>query len=143
KYGTVAVVAGVTKPLPFGGQIGDAIFNKNGGTAGELYLTNVTLSRLEIFQVANTSFVAAGIPTAGPQPVGIALWPVDTAGNYDDTVVVANSGGTELSVIDVRTAVRRPVWRPDLPNFLIEKYKVVIGPCGATQHITALAVSYR
>src|SRR5467141_979498 len=73
KADTVTVVAGVTKPLPFGGQIGDAIFNKNGnGGTGELYLTNTSLSRLEIFQVANTSFVAAGIPTAGPQPVGIA-----------------------------------------------------------------------
>src|SRR5438128_80814 len=80
KFDTATVVAGVTKPLPFGGQIGDAIFNKNGGTAGELYLTNVTLSRLEIFQVANTSFVAAGIPTAGPQPVGIALRAVDNEG---------------------------------------------------------------
>src|SRR6266849_4973340 len=100
KADTATVVAGVTKSLPFGGQIGDAIFNKNGnGGTGELYLTNVSLSRLEIFQVANTSFVAAGIATAGPQPVGIALWPVDTAGNYDDTVVVANSGGTELSEI--------------------------------------------
>ena len=45
KADTVTVVAGVTKPLPFGGQIGDAIFNKNVGS-GELYLTNVSLSRL-------------------------------------------------------------------------------------------------
>src|SRR3989454_10787287 len=71
------------------------------------------------------------------------MWPVDTAGNYDDTVVVANSGGTELSVIDVRTAVRRLVWRQDLPNFLIEKYKVVIGPGGATKQITVFDVSDR
>ncbi len=143
KADTVTVVAGVTKPLPtrpLQSQIGDAIFNKN---TGELYLTNVSNSVLEIFQVANTSFVAGGIPTAGPQPVGIALWPVDTAGNYDDTVVVANSGGTELSVIDVRPAVRRLVWRQDLPNYLIEKYKVVIGPGGATKQITLFDVSDR
>jgi len=144
KADTATVVAGVTKPLPGGSQIGDAIFNKNGnGGTGELYLTNTPLSRVEIFQVANTSFVAGGIPTAGPQPIGIAMWPVDTAGNYDDTVVVANSGGTELSVIDVRTAVRRLVWRQDLPNFLIEKYKVVIGPGGATKQITVFDVSDR
>src|SRR5712692_1613699 len=144
KADTATVVAGVTKALPLGGQVGDAIFNKNGnGGTGEVYLTNVSLSRLEIFQVANTSFVAGGIPTAGPQPVGIALWSVDTAGNYDDTVVVANSGGTELSVIDVRPAVRRLAWRQDLPNFLIEKYKVVIGPGGATKQITVFDVSDR
>jgi hypothetical protein len=122
KADTVTVVAGVTRPLPAGGRIADAIFNKN---TNELYLTNTPLSRLEIFQVANSSFVAGGIPTAGPQPVGIALWPVDIAGNYDDTVVVANSGGTELSIIDVRPGTRRLVWRQDLPNFLVQKYKVV------------------
>ncbi|OLC07190.1 MAG: hypothetical protein AUH42_04115 [Gemmatimonadetes bacterium 13_1_40CM_70_11] len=147
KVDTATVVAGVTKPLPFGGQIGDAIFNKNGnGGTGELYLTNVSLSRVEIFEVANTSFVAAGIPTAGPQPVGIAMWPVDTLGNYDDTVVVANSGGTELSIIDVRSSgvgSRRLAWRQDLPNYLIEKYKVAIGPGGATKQITVYDVSDR
>ena len=119
---TVTVVAGVTRPLPNGGSIADAIFNAN---RNELYLTNPTLSRVEIFQVANTSFVANGIPTAGPQPWGIALWPRDTLGAYGDSIVVANSGGTELSIIDVTPAVRRLAWRQDLPNFVVQKYKVI------------------
>src|SRR5207249_3040790 len=72
---TVTIVAGATIALPFGGKIVDAIYNAN---RRELYLTNPTLSRVEIFQAANSSFVAAGIPTAGPQPWGIALWPRDT-----------------------------------------------------------------
>jgi hypothetical protein len=122
---TVIVVAGITKPLPFGGRIADAIFNANDST---LYLTNPDLSRVEIFQVANTSFVAAGIPTAGPQPWGIALWPRDTLGNYGDSIVVANSGGTELSIIDVRPGVRRLAWRQDLPDFLIETYRILTAP---------------
>jgi hypothetical protein len=144
KADTVTVVNGVTKPFPLGGRIGDAIFNKNGnGGTGELYLTNTTLSRVEIFQVANSSFVAGGIATAGPQPVGIALWPVDTLGNYDDTVVVANSGGTELSVLDVRPGFRRLVWRQDLPNYIIQQYKVVITGGGLTQQITNFDVSDR
>ena len=54
---TVIVVAGVTRPLPFGGKIADAIFN---GNDSSLYLTNPALGRVEIFQVANTTFVAAG-----------------------------------------------------------------------------------
>ena len=118
------VVAGVSRGLPQGGKIADAIFNKNanGGT-GELYLTNTPLSRVEIFQVANSTFVAAGIPTAGPQPWGIALWPRDTLGNYGDSIVVADAGGTELSIIDV--AARRLRWRQDLPNYQIQSYKVV------------------
>jgi hypothetical protein len=122
---TVTVVAGITRPLPLGGSIADAIFN---GNDSSLYLTNPTLSRVEIFQVANTSFVAAGIPTGGPVPWGIALWPRDTLGNYGDTLVVANSGGVELSIIDVRPGVRRLVWRQDLPDYLIETYKVLLSP---------------
>jgi len=128
---TVIVVAGITVPLPAGGSIADAIFNANDST---LYLTNPSLSRVEVFQVANPGlggqpgFVAAGIPTAGPQPWGIALWPRDTLGNYGDSIVVANSGGTELSIIDVRPGVRRLVWRQDLPDFLIETYRILTNP---------------
>jgi len=122
---TIIVVAGITRPLPFGGRIADAIFN---GNDSSLYLTNPSLSRVEIFQVANTSFVNVGIPTGGPVPWGIALWPRDTLGNYGDTIVVANSGGVELSIIDVRTGVRRLVWRQDLPDYLVETYKVLVSP---------------
>ena len=125
---TVIVVAGITVPLPVGGSIADAIFNGNDST---LYLTNPSLSRVEVFQVANTAFVAAGIPTAGPQPWGVALWPRDTLGNYGDSIVVANSGGTELSIIDVRPGVRRLVWRQDLPDFLIETYRILTNPLRA------------
>ncbi|HEY7115475.1 MAG TPA: hypothetical protein VH475_02750 [Tepidisphaeraceae bacterium] len=122
---TVIVVSGLTRPLPFGGRIADAIFN---GNDSSLYLTNPVLGRIEIFQVANTAFVAAGIPTAGPQPWGIALWPRDTLGNYGDSVVVANSGGTELSIIDVRAGIRRLAWRQDLPDYLIETYRILTAP---------------
>jgi hypothetical protein len=135
---TIVVVAGITRPLPFGGRIADAIFNGNDST---LYLTNPTLGRVEIFQVANTSFVAAGIPTAGPQPWGIALWPRDTLGNYGDSIVVANSGGVELSIIDVRAGIRRLAWRQDLPDYLIETYKVLTAPL--REEITVYDVSDR
>jgi hypothetical protein len=135
---TVIVVAGVTRPLPVGGRVADAIFN---GNDSSLYLTNPDLGRVEIFQVANTAFVAAGIPTAGPQPWGIALWPRDTLGNYADTIVVANSGGTELSIIDVRAGVRRLAWRQDLPDYLIETYRVLTAPI--REEITVYDVSDR
>jgi hypothetical protein len=117
---TVIVVSGVTIALPAGGRIADAIFNAN---LNELYLTNPVKNRVEIFQVANSTFVATGITTPVPGPWGIALWPRDTLGNYGDSIVVANSGGTSLSIIDVRPAVRRLMWRHALPNFLIEIYR--------------------
>jgi hypothetical protein len=83
---------------------------------------------VEVFQVANTSFVANGIQTAGPQPWGVALWPHDTLGNYGDSIIVADAGGTELSILDV--AARRLKWRQDLPNYQVQLYKVVNLPQG-------------
>ncbi len=141
---TVIIVAGVTRALPAGGTIVDAIFDAHANAnTGELYLTNPTLSRVEIFQVANSSFVSAGIPTAGPQPWGIALWPRDTLGNYADTIVVANAGGTELSIVDVTTGVRRLLWRQDLPDFLIETYKVTTSGAGFKTQIVVYNISDR
>src|SRR5213083_384805 len=136
---TVTIVAGATIALPFGGKIVDAIYNVN---RRELYLTNPTLSRVEIFQAANSTFVAAGIPTAGPQPWGVALWPRDTLGAYGDTIVVANSGGTQLAIIDVSPGARVLRWRQDLPDYLIQTYKVQCAP-GCKTIITDYDVSDR
>ena len=119
---TVVVVAGTTHSLPFGGHIADAIYNSN---RRELYLTNDALGRVEVYNLATNTFDPTGIITAGPVPWGIALWPVDTLGTYDpNRVVVADAGGTELSILDAST--RRLLWRQALPNFLIEKYSIQI-----------------
>src|SRR5439155_1148118 len=77
---TVIVVAGTTHSLPFGGHIADAIYNSN---RRELYLTNDVLGRVEVYNLATSTFDPNGIITAGPVPWGIALWPVDTLGTYD------------------------------------------------------------
>lgn len=137
---TVIVVNGITIPLPNGGRIADAIFNAN---LNELYLTNPVRQRVEIFQVATTSFVPGGIPAAASQPWGIALWPRDTLGNYGDSIVVADAGGTQLAIIDVRPGVRRLQWRQDLPNFLIETYHILQIAGGFREEITAYDVSDR
>src|SRR5207247_9951592 len=92
---TIVVVAGITRPLPFGGRIADAIFN---GNDSSLYLTNPTLGRVEIFQVANNAFVAAGIPKAGPQPRGIALWTLYTMITYVTTHVFSSAYIVYISV---------------------------------------------
>ncbi len=112
---TIAVVYGITNPLPAGGRIVDAIFSEN---LNEVYLTNVELSRVEVLRLADTSYVTGGIPV-GSQPWGIALWPRDANGAAGDTVVVANSGGTDLSVVDL--PLRREVRRHALPNFLVDQ----------------------
>ena len=118
---TVVVVAGITHVLPLGGHIADAIYNSN---RRELYLTNDALGRVEVYSLASNTFDPNGIITAGPVPWGVALWPVDTLGTYDpNRVVVADAGGTELSILDAST--RRLLWRQALPNFLIEKYSIL------------------
>lgn len=138
---TVLIVAGTTRPFPLNGSsIGDAIFNAN---RNELYLTNPALSRVEILEVTGDTFVRAGIPTAGPVPWGIALWPHDTLGHYGDTIVVANSGGTELSILDVTPTVRQLRWRHDLPAFLVETYHVLVEAGGYKVNIVIYDLSSR
>ncbi|MEX1050753.1 MAG: hypothetical protein WEC54_04315 [Gemmatimonadales bacterium] len=119
---TVLVVFGITKRLPVGGRVADGIYNTN---RDELYLTNVQLNRVEIFQISDTSFVPGGIPV-GSQPWGIALWPRDTLGNNADSVMVGNSGGTDISVVDV--AARRERRRHALPNFIVQSVQTEIDP---------------
>ena len=136
---TVIVVNGITVALAGASSIQDAIYNAN---RRELYLTNPAFNRVDVFQVANTTFVAGGIPTAGGQPWGIALWPRDTLGNYKDTLIVADAGGTYLGIINVGAGgPRQIIWRQDLPNFLIQTYKVEIQAGGSVEHITDHDVS--
>ncbi|HVH66941.1 MAG TPA: hypothetical protein VM716_03660 [Gemmatimonadales bacterium] len=136
---TVVVVAGITRPLPFGGHIADAIYNTN---RRELYLTNDQLGRVEVYSLATNSFDPTGIVNAGPTPWGIALWPRDTLGNYaNDTIVVADAGGTELSILS--TGTRTLLWRQPLPNFLIEKFSLVVSNTGLHAVVTVHDVSDR
>jgi hypothetical protein len=136
---TVIVVAGITRPLPFGGHIADAIYNTN---RRELYLTNDQLGRVEVYSLASNSFDPTGIVNAGPTPWGVALWPRDTLGNYsNDTIVVADAGGTELSVLSATS--RLLLWRQPLPNFLIEKFSLVVSNTGLHGVITVHDVSDR
>jgi hypothetical protein len=116
---TVLVVAGVTTALPQGGDIADAIYNRN---LNEVWLTNRTLNQLEVFQVTDTTF-ATPVPV-GARPWGLALWPRNTAGDHDDTVVVANSGGTNFSIVNMQS--RAEERRHHLPNFLVQSVQTEI-----------------
>ncbi len=133
KRDTITIVNGITKALPAGGRVADAIYNSN---LNEIYMTNVELDRLEIFQVTDTSF-ATGIPI-GSRPWGIALWPRDINGNNADSVLVANSGGTNISVVDV--LARREIRRHRLPNFLVQTVQTEVDP--ATQLVKIKITEY-
>jgi hypothetical protein len=114
---TVTVVAGVTRNLPFGGQVADALYHAG---KDRLYLTNITRNRVEVFNLADSSFKPAVI--VGSRPWGITAWPRDRAGTKGDTLLVANSGGTQISYIDLNAGLSgsgAEVFRYMLPNIVV------------------------
>ena len=126
---TLTLVAGLTVALPQGGRFGDAIVDPNNQT---MYLSNTLLDQLEVFHLASNSF---GAPIrVGSQPVGLALWPRDTLGNNRDTVIVANSGGTNLSIVDV--AAGRELRRHVLPDYIVQTVKTQPTAAGGIQILT-------
>ncbi|MCH7715179.1 MAG: hypothetical protein IH876_03525, partial [Gemmatimonadetes bacterium] len=125
KADTVTLVAGHTVPLPQGGTVADAIYNRNNN---KVYLTNPDLDQVEVFNIATTKFETS--IAVGSRPWGIGLWPVNTDSVHGDTIVVANSGGTNLSIVDV-SGTPVEVRRHALPNF--EIHSVLTDPfTGAT-----------
>jgi hypothetical protein len=114
---TVQVVAGVTRSLPFGGQVADALYHAG---KDRLYLTNITRNQVEVFNLADSSFKAPVI--VGSRPWGITAWPRDRAGTKGDTLLVANSGGTQISYVDLNQGLSGSgleVFRYMLPNIIV------------------------
>ncbi|MEP6834871.1 MAG: hypothetical protein ABJB74_15895 [Gemmatimonas sp.] len=111
---TVSIVAGYTNPLPDGGQVADALyFPRN----DRLYLTNIERNQLEVYNLADSAFKSAII--VGSRPWGIAGWPRNRDGVMGDTLLVANSGGTNVSYVDLnRGTTGREVYRYPLPNII-------------------------
>ncbi len=93
---TITVVAGVTRSLPLGGQVADALYHPG---KDRLYLTNIAKNQVEVFNLADSSFKAPII--VGSRPWGITAWPKDRNGTKGDTLLVANSGGTQISYVDL------------------------------------------
>ena len=112
---TVTVVAGVTRQLPAGSVVADAMYHPG---KDRLYITNITQNRVEVFDLATLSF-QSGI-NVGSRPWGIAGWPLDNTGAMRDTVLVANSGGTSISYVglDVAGVSGAEVKRYQLPNII-------------------------
>jgi hypothetical protein len=114
---TVTVVAGVTRTLPLGGEVADALYHAG---KDRLYLTNITKNRVEVFNLADSSFKAPVI--VGSRPWGITAWPRDRNGTKGDTLLVANSGGTQISYIDLDAGASGSgleVFRYMLPNIIV------------------------
>jgi hypothetical protein len=92
---TRSIVAGKTVLLPFGGTIMDAVVDT---VRRNLLLSNITRDRIEVFRLQEERFVTA-IPV-GSEPWGMTLnncAPLNPGAGCGDTLVVGNSGGTNLS----------------------------------------------
>jgi hypothetical protein len=115
---TLVVVAGVTRQVPNGGTIADAIYHPR---YDKLYLTNIDRNELEVFNLGDSTFKA---PIAvGSRPWGIAAWPRNpSTGDFGDTLLVANSGGTSIGYVNLLdrsipfSSEGREVYRYPLPH---------------------------
>ncbi len=111
---TAQVVAGYTRPLPEGGKIADAIyFPRN----NRLYLSNIERNQLEVYNLADSTFRQA--INVGSRPWGISAWPRNRDGAMGDTLLVANSGGTTISYVNLLGGnTGQEVYRYPLPNII-------------------------
>ncbi|MEO8193829.1 MAG: hypothetical protein ABI681_08250 [Gemmatimonadales bacterium] len=112
---TLTVVAGSTKALPSGGVVADAIYHPR---TDRLYFTNIERNQLEVFSLTDSSFKSPVL--VGSRPWGIAAWPRDHNGTMGDTLLVANSGGTDISYVNLNASGSgREVFRYALPNIIV------------------------
>lgn len=90
------IVYGRTYAIPSNrnGVVGDVAVDP---TRGYVFLSNTSYNRLELWKDSSRSFDANGV-SVGSQPWGMAL---DNSGN---TLFVANSGGTNVSQVDLTAA---------------------------------------
>jgi hypothetical protein len=97
---TVVLVSGITRPLRDGGVVADGYYHD--GTK-RLYLTNIERNQVEVFNVDSLNFVERAIPV-GSRPWGITVMPAGRGtpiGPVQNQLIVANSGGTNLSLVSV------------------------------------------
>ena len=87
------IVFGRTYPLPRPGIVGDIAVDES---LGNVFLSNMSFNRLEVWQVASQSFYGPGVA------VGAAPWGL-TRAIAPDSLLVANSGGTNISKVFIGT----------------------------------------
>ena len=111
---SVLVVSGTTRPLPSGGLLADGVYINR---YDRLYLTNIDRNQVEVFSLARQAFERPVV--VGSRPWGIVPWPRTRAGVPGDTILVANSGGTNISYLRLGAdGAGLEVYRYPLPNII-------------------------
>ncbi|MHB1193359.1 MAG: YncE family protein [Longimicrobiales bacterium] len=120
---TRSVVAGKTVLLPAGGKIMDAAVDT---ARRRLYLSNIGTNQLEVFDLVGERFnTAIGV---GSEPWGVAF------SRDNDSLWVANSGGANLSVVDLDAGVEVDSDRLLTPDVLLFNVELKSGE-GSIQYI--------
>lgn len=89
---TVLVVYGRTFALPRAGVAGDVTVNP---ANGHVFVSNTKFNRLEVWQASTSTFDPNGVA------VGAEPWGMTIAANNPNELLVANSGGTNISRVDI------------------------------------------
>src|ERR1041385_6944897 len=92
---STTIVYGQTYTLPLGGTIGDVATDPS---RGHIFLSNTSRNRLEVFDNQARTFDPAGIA------VGSFPWGMTQTTGSADTLLVANSGGTNISRVYIGSA---------------------------------------
>ena len=113
------IVFGRTYSVPTArtGTIADVVVDRN---RGNVFLSNLTAGRLEVWQQASRSFDPNGI-FVGSEPWGMAL---SRTAPGADTLYVANSGGTNLSRVYIGAATPAGM-REDLGNRIVTRISLL------------------
>ena len=88
------IVFGTTYALPRSGIVGDIAVDES---LGNVFLSNMSFNRLEVWQVGTATFYAPGV-AVGSLPWGLARTIAP------DSLLVANSGGTNVSKVFIGSA---------------------------------------
>lgn len=131
------VVAGRTVLLPNGGTVLDAVVDT---VRRNLLMANIDRDQVEVFRLQAEEFMT-------PIAIGSEPWGLDIAENLD-TLVVANSGGTNLSNIylgdatgmGAREDVGRRLYTPDVVLYEIERK---VDALGRLRYINYFIPNYR
>jgi hypothetical protein len=124
---TITLVAGTTRTLPNGGTVADGYFH---APTGKLYLTNIERNQLEVFNLDSLNFQNTPI-AVGSRPWGITVFPSGRGspiGPVQNRLIVANSGGTNLSFVQLNAdGTGAENERYLLPNIVAYKISVAGG----------------
>ena len=93
----VTVVPGFARPLPSQGSVIADLLVDNNPLRPRMYLSNHNFNRIEVLNLQDSTFAPA--VSVGSEPWGLFV------NNSDDRLMVANSGGTNLSMVDITQPV--------------------------------------